>query len=296
MQYILGLNGEKLSKKVDFIDSEVGMIRGEYLCITKRQYFGSEDFRNYFVDYLCNVAKKYAKNDVYYRMADLTTNQINYLDGVDNKFRERYYMDGYRGIRRAMRFKDELDLEISCFVTAWQKNNNLALLVPFVSRVEEVVELRKFLDQKGYTGKLAIMTETPSACMLIEEILNKVKLDRLVVGLNDLSSFMLAHNRHLSTYSVNNRASYEMIKLLMQKTKDYNIEIVLGGYIDENSAQYYEQLGIKKMIVHYHLLPKVFANLDGEHYTGHYDKINQKFKLYREKHQKIMKGLDFIND
>lgn len=296
MKYILGLNGEKLTNKIDFIEEEIGMIRGEYLCITKQQYFGNPDFVKYFIDYLSNVSSVYKDNDVYYRMADLTSNQMNFLSGALNVFREKYYMDGYRGIRRAAKFQDELMLELSCFVNAWKLNKNLALLVPFVSRVDEIELVRKILDELNYTGKLAIMAETPAACILIKKIIKKVKIDRIVVGLNDLSSFMLASNRHLSTYNVNNEASYEMVKLLINKIKSFNIEVILGGYVNENTAQFYERLGIDKMIVHYHLLPKIFSEINKDKYTSHYDTINKKFKQYRDENEKILKGIEFLDD
>lgn len=296
MKYILGLNGENLNYKVDFIDNEVGMIRGEYLCITKKAYFGNEIFCSYFVNYLKSIANVYNNKDVYYRMADLTSGQMNFLNGAINKFQEKYYMDGYRGIRRAFKFTDELELEISCFVKAWEYNNNLALLVPFVSSVDEVVKIRKILDDKKYTGKLAIMVETPACCMLIDKILDKVKLDRLVVGLNDLSSFMLASNRHLKTYSVNNMATYEMIKLTLSKIKKYNIEIVLGGYVESDTAKFYEKLGIDKMIVHYHLLPKIISQIDQELFVRHYNEINKEFKEYRENNKILLKGIEYLND
>lgn len=296
MNYILGLNSEPLTKKVEFIDDEVGMIRGEYLCISQREYFTKESYNIYFINYLCNIANVYKNKDVYYRMTDLTSNQMNFLDGALNIFREKFYMDGYRGVRRSLKFRDELKLELTAFVDAWKKSKNLALLIPFVSELEEVLTIKEFLNNLGYTGKIGLMAETPAICITIKDVLEKVNIDRLVVGLNDLSSFTMASNRLLKSYNVNNKATYEMVKLLVENAKSFNVEIVLGGYIDENTAKYYENLGISKMIVHYHLLPKIFNHLDDGLYSKHYDTIRCKFKHYRDENESFLKGVPYLND
>ena len=139
MEYHLGLNSEtNFNFKLFSEFSGVGMIRGENLCIAKMQYFLNPEFCNYVTEYLQYVSKVFENKNVWYRTADLVPHQINVLDGCDMYIEESQYLIGNRGIRRNLQFYNTYLLELKAFLNAYKEHNNLGILIPFISNINEV--------------------------------------------------------------------------------------------------------------------------------------------------------------
>ncbi len=282
MKLYLGLNSET---DFDFnlfpTFSGVGMIRGENLCINKLQYFTNKEFCDYVTDYLVYVSSKFSSGMVWYRTADLVCHQVNVLDGCDVEMDEQQYLTGTRGIRRNLLFKDTYINELTCFVNAYKINKNLGLLIPFISSVDEFIEVKNILSELGYDGKIGIMVEIPSVMLLLDEF-DKLGVDNYTIGVNDLTSNLLGANRDISCYSINNIAVYRAIDYIVSKVHSFGKEVTLAGYLNKNMYNYVMNIGVDILNVHYNEIPILFEVDDNKFYTQHYDSIKARYKVRKK--------------
>lgn len=296
MKYMLGLNSEELNNDdiVLSIFDGVGMIRGENLCINKLQYFPIKEFREFVTDYLKKVSKQFEGKPVWYRTADLVPHQINVLEGADEKFEEKQYLLGTRGIRRNLRGKEAFLQELDCFVNASKSSPNLGIIIPFVSRAEEMEVVVNVLRNKfGYNGKIGMMLETPAAIIRLEDF-EKLGLDNYTIGLNDLTTLILGADRDKKDfYSMNDIAVKTIVKYATDKVHSFGKEITVAGYLDPESVKYCEELGVDNCNIHYDLIPQIFKDIPNpEKYAVQYQTMKDRYhkKKVGEQIKSVVKG------
>ena len=296
MKYMLGLNSEELNDNdivLKMFDG-VGMIRGENLCINKLQYFSIKEFREFVTDYLKKVSKQFEGKPVWYRTADLVPHQINVLEGADEKFEEKQYLLGTRGIRRNLRGKAAFLQELDCFVNASKSSPNLGIMIPFVSRVEEMEVVVNVLRNKfGYNGKIGMMLETPAAIITLEDFEN-LGLDNYTIGLNDLTTLILGADRDKKDfYSMNDIAVKNMVKYATDKVHSFGKDITVAGYLDQETVNYCEELGVDYCNIHYDLIPIIFRDISNpERFSVQYRTMKDRYnrKKNEQKIQSVKKG------
>ncbi len=94
-----------------------------------------------------------------------------------------------RGIRYLLTHLDILQTQLEAVIRG-NINNNLRILIPFVSTVDEIMLVKKTLadiaerNSLTYNIELGAMIETPSSVFLIEDIIKVV--DFITIGTNDL--------------------------------------------------------------------------------------------------------------
>lgn len=281
-KYYLGLNSET-NFNFDLLKqfSGVGMIRGENLCISKMQYFTTPEFCEYVKNYLIYVSNVFDNKDVWYRTADLVAHQVNLLDGCDKEMVDTQYLIGLRAIRRNLLLKETYLKELKTFNEAFKKNNNLGLLIPFVSNLDEINEVKKITSDIGYNGRLGVMIEIPSLIFMLDE-LNKLGIDNFTVGVNDLTTTLLGANRSLDIYSINNPAVYKAIETIVKKVHSFGKEITLAGYLNKEMKKFAEDIGVDIINVHYNEIPLMFDNQDEEFFTSHYKNIKENYKVKKK--------------
>ena len=282
MKYYLGLNSENNFNHPIFDNFDgIGMIRGENLCINKMQYFTIPGFCDYVTNYLIYVAKVFSDKPVWYRTADLTPHQIDALDGSDGSLSDDHYLIGERGIRRNLIFLNTYEKEIDAYLKSYSEQNNLGLLIPFISSVDEIVQVKKILERKYYHGKLGIMIEIPSMLFMLDEV-NKLGIDYYTIGVNDLTCFLLGAKRDIPAYQKDNPAVVKAISYAVNKIHSFGKEVTLAGYLSKSVLEYAKELKLDGISIHYNEIPVLFDNLDSDFFTHHYDNIKSNYKRLRK--------------
>ena len=286
MEYYLGLNSEEnlnLNMLNNF--SGVGMIRGENLCINKLQYFTIPEFCDYVTGYLDYIAKTFKDKPVWYRTADLVPHQINLLNGCDVYLKDDQYLIGNRGIRRNLTTINTYLKELNAFLKAYQQNNNLGLLIPFVSNLDEIKEVKRILETLGYDGKIGIMIEIPSIMLMLDEI-NELGIDYYTIGMNDLTSMILGSHRDIYTYSMLDESVKKAVKYIVSKVHYFDKKITLAGYLKPEVLNFAQDIGVDRINIHYNEIP-LFFDIDNPNlYTYHYEQIKETYKQRKKERSK----------
>lgn len=284
MKYMLGLNSETQLKEdvVNNFDG-VGMIRGENLCVNKMQYFTNLEFKKYLEEYLIYISSIFKDKKVWYRTADLVPHQINLLDGCDEVLDSQQYLIGLRGIRRNLKYLDTYKQELDAFVNAYNQNNNLGLLMPFVSSPEEVATVIKILKEEfNYNGEYGIMIEIPSVLLRLDEF-EELGVSNYTFGANDMTSMILGADRKIDNYSKNDIAVLKTIKKTLEKVHSYGKELTVAGYIDKEFFNNLKSLDVDIVNIHYNEIPDLFNVESPEDFSSHYKLIKKNYE--RKKHE-----------
>lgn len=281
---MLGLNSETQLKEdvVNNFDG-VGMIRGENLCVNKMQYFTNLEFKKYLEEYLIYISSIFKDKKVWYRTADLVPHQINLLDGCDEVLDSQQYLIGLRGIRRNLKYLDTYKQELDAFVNAYNQNNNLGLLMPFVSSPEEVATVIKILKEEfNYNGEYGIMIEIPSVLLRLDEF-EELGVSNYTFGVNDMTSMILGADRKIDNYSKNDIAVLKTIKKTLEKVHSYGKELTVAGYIDKEFFNNLKSLDVDIVNIHYNEIPDLFNVESPEDFSSHYKLIKKNYE--RKKHE-----------
>ena len=184
----------------------VGLLRAEFILsqIGKHpKQFLEEGKGLQFIEQLTNsistFGKAFGKRSVIYRATDLKSNEYRNLAGGD-KFepKEANPMLGYRGAFRFIKNPDVFKLELAAIKKVRQKYPNIHLMIPYVRTVNELINVKKMVDEFGLlkdsSFKLWMMVEIPSNVILLEDFI-KIGIDGISIGSNDLTMLILGTDR-----------------------------------------------------------------------------------------------------
>ena len=268
----LALSGEKIVEKVHpKIFHHIGMIRGEYLLRELIQNILLPSCQQFVKDYLLNISSLYSDEEVWYRFSELTNEEANCLEGTKEYFDERHPLFGYRGTRRLLACTDEFQAEAHVVTEVYQTNPNLSVIFPFVNDAEQLKHVIIVLRQHGFTGKVGTMIELPSAYFDLDRIL-ETGISKIVVGMNDLTSFIFATVRNSQWHDMESPIILDMLRQMQDKARKNKIDFAVAGYLNTSFIQKMNQMGIE-YILHYSSIPEIF-DLEIDH-PDHLERVKE---------------------
>ena len=287
----LALSGEKIIEKVyPQLFHHIGMIRGEYLLRELNQNILLLSCQQFVKDYLSSICSLYSDENVWYRFSELTNAEANSLDGTKEYFDERHPLFGYRGIRRLLACPDEFQAEANVVTDVYQNNPNLSVIFPFVNDADQLKRAITVLRQHGFTGKVGTMIELPSAYFDLDRIL-KTGISKIIVGMNDLTSFVFATVRNSQWHDMENPIMLDMLRQMQDKAKSKNIDFVVAGYLNASFIQQMNQMEIR-CIIHYSSIPEIF-DLEIEH-PDHLKQIKEESKELQRSNYDTARNVECI--
>ena len=275
MRNQLALSGEKILEKVyPQLFHHIGMIRGEYLLRELNQNILLPSCQQFVKDYLDTICSLYSDEEVWYRFSELTNTEANYLEGTKVYFDENHPLFGYRGTRRLLACTDEFQAEANVVTEVYQTNPNLSVIFPFVNDAGQLKQAIRMLCQHGFAGKIGTMIELPSAYFDLDRIL-ATGISKIVVGMNDLTSFVFATVRNSQWHDMESPIMLDMLRDMQDKASMKKIDFVVAGYLNASFIQKMNQMDIK-CIIHYSFIPEIF-NLEIDH-PDHLKRVKEESK------------------
>ena len=121
---------------------------------------------------------------------------------------------------------------------------------------EQLKQAIRVLRQHGFTGKIGTMIELPSAYFDLERIL-ETGISKIVVGMNDLTSFIFATVRNSQWHDMESPIMLDMLRQIQDKARKNKIDFAVAGYLNTSFIQKMNQMGIE-CILHYSSIPEIF--------------------------------------
>ncbi len=192
----------------------VGLLRAEFMIAgigTHPKMLIAEHKENVFIDRLSEDLTKFCKafdpRPVIYRATDFKTNEYRSLKGGEKyEPQESNPMLGFRGAYRYVKTPDVFNLELEAIKKVRQRHKNLNLMIPFVSTVNELTEVKKLVAASGLyrssNFKLFMMVEIPANVILLDDFID-VGIDGVSIGSNDLTMLILGIDRDNSEVAPN---------------------------------------------------------------------------------------------
>ncbi len=201
----------------------VGLYRSE-IPFMSRDRFPSEDEQ--YVIYR-QILKAFAPRKVTMRTLDIGGDKLLPYFPVEE---DNPYL-GWRGIRITLDHPDVFLMQVRAMMRANQDLNNLRILLPMITTLNEVDEATFLIDQAYHElleehlpiekPELGVMIEVPAAVYQARELARRVNF--LSIGSNDLTQYMLAVDRNNARVS----GLYDALHPAMLQTL---LKVVEGGH------------------------------------------------------------------
>lgn len=190
------------------------------------------------------VLQAYAPRSVYMRTLDIGGDKPLPYFGFSE---ENPYL-GWRGVRFSLDNGSIFLTQIRALLRASVGVNNMKVMLPMVSRIEEVDAFRILLDEalvqlreEGLNVKrpsIGVMVEVPSAMMILGQLAKRV--DFISIGSNDLTQYLLAVDRNnpkvSSLYNFLNPAVIYSIYRIVRIAHQHRLKVSLCGEMAADPA------------------------------------------------------------
>ncbi|MBD2814727.1 phosphoenolpyruvate--protein phosphotransferase [Xenorhabdus sp. Flor] len=149
---------------------------------------------------------------------------------------------GWRGIRITLDQPEIFLIQLRAMLKANVQTENLKILLPMVSSIEEIDEARKLIDRAKAEversvattitmPQIGIMVEVPSLILLLPQL--KKRVDFISIGTNDLTQYLLAvdrNNTHVaSLYDNLHPAVIRALKQIIDESQRIGLPVSVCG-------------------------------------------------------------------
>jgi len=267
MEMRVSLSGENPHKAAAFSGfAAVGLLRAEFLLREGLQSFRSPGMAAHVRSYVTATCQAFAGRPVWYRLADLWSDEAAVLTPSQDEPREQNPLLGHRGLRRALADPELFALEMDIITQVATEHQNLHLLFPFVSDAEEFAEAATFARHCGWPNRLGVMIETPAAILEAPRFVEEGACNFLV-GLNDLSCLMLGRERGAAKMK-EHRAVQAAIAMLREAlgegSKGGKKEWGIGGSLTPSLLSMAKAQGAGYATIHYAETPDLVPDFAAE--------------------------------
>ncbi len=191
------------------------------------------------------VARAYYPKQVWYRTLNARTDKLGELEGMADGV-ESNPIIGWHGIRRSLDQPDILRCEIEAVKRLYQQGlNNVAIMLPFISRVEELRSGREIIGSVFSENrpnlpalpKLGIIIETPAAALEVESMCRE-GINFISIDLDNLTQLTLAvdneNPRTSKLYRETDPAVMKLVRHVIGVCKQYRITTSVFGEATNN--------------------------------------------------------------
>uniref|UniRef100_A0A7C3YFD9 Phosphoenolpyruvate synthase n=1 Tax=Geoglobus ahangari TaxID=113653 RepID=A0A7C3YFD9_9EURY len=220
----------------------VGLFRIEHMVLGLEKHpmkFIRDGEIDYYIQKLYEGMKKVVEafypKPVWIRTLDAPTDEFRALEGGEDEPIEANPMLGFRGIRRDLMEEIHFRAELRAIKKLVDEGfTNIGIMLPMVSRVDEVRKARKIIEEEGLWGKVefGIMVETPASALIIEDLV-KEGIDFISFGTNDLTQYTLAVDRNNENvaylYDETHPAVMKLIEHVIKVCKKHGVKTSICG-------------------------------------------------------------------
>ncbi len=246
---LVSLVGERCSDELRRFGG-VGLVRGEFFQRRMRKSIVLDEVREHIRSYLEELCAFMEPAEVWYRLADLCSDEANPLEGVPVEIRETNPLIGVRGARRLLRVTSELRAECEMLASVAVRNANLGVIVPYVTDDEQFGQVVKALRGCSFHGPIASMIETPASVLLAGRIVD-AGADRLLIGVNDLSCLATGTSRAVDDDARLHPAVRRLVDTAVSAAAEGSVECGLAGAVSPAVLDMAAEAGVDYVSVPY---------------------------------------------
>ncbi len=224
----------------------VGLLRAEFMVagigVHPNKLFKegrSQEFIEKLSEGMAKIAGAFYPRPVVYRATDFKTNEYRNLEGgKEFEPEEENPMIGYRGAMRYIKEPESFRMELKAIKKVREEMSlkNLWLMIPFVRRTEQIIEIKKIMEEEGLHQskdfKLWVMIEVPSTVFMIEEWC-KTGIDGISIGSNDLTQLILGIDRDnasiASEFDERSTAVLRAMQQVIRTCRKYGVTVSICG-------------------------------------------------------------------
>ncbi|MFA5019753.1 MAG: phosphoenolpyruvate synthase [Candidatus Pacearchaeota archaeon] len=195
--------------------------------------------------------------EIWIRASDLRTDEYSTLEGAPEQ-NEGNPMLGMHGIRFSLKNPKLFKAELNAVKKVSEKfhDKTFGIMIPQVISVDEVLKTKEIIDELGMNKiHLGIMVETPSACLVIKDLLKTGVVKFISFGTNDLTQYTLAIDRNNEDvqylYNEMHPAILNEIKRVIRTCQEMKVESSICGQSGSNKdmVKYLIETGIDSISV-----------------------------------------------
>ncbi len=236
MRFRLNISYEEVTEIEISKFSGVGLFRSEHIMSILNEYINQQNCIAEIKIRLNFLSKLFPNEEIWYRTFDMTSTQIEKLNGFNYTIMEKENMFGTRGIRHSLKFVDYFKFELLHLLSVMHNNQNVHLIFPFISTTKELEKCIEIINEINIKSKYGIMGEIPSTLLCIEDYFS-LGISNLTIGINDLTSCLLGTNRN-SYHNICDKSVLKILKSTIEKCKKNCIPVSVAGNMNLDFVKY----------------------------------------------------------